>query len=98
MSQPQYPPLCILCGELALAKTDKNGKPFVACTSCGTYHFLRTVKAEVGYYVAQELVRANLPVFLAQLQDGYMSRVTAIQMGHEPSPSAQPKKRRKKRK
>jgi hypothetical protein len=75
------PPICIVCLELANADIDRNGKPYVGCPSCGTYHFLRTPKAQVAYGIIQEFLRANLETLAPAIQVAYASYLQALQAG-----------------
>lgn len=52
---------CFLCGTLLVVRTDKNGKRYLVCDSCGSQHFIRRkqgmerLKEMVHYFQHQEL-------------------------------------------
>jgi len=50
---------CFLCGTLLGVRTDKNGKLYLICDSCGSQHFVRRLQGmerlkEMGRYFQQQ--------------------------------------------
>ncbi len=84
---------CFLCGTLLSVRTDKNGKLYLICDSCGSQHFVRRKQGmerlkEMGRYFQQQTAAlAARMESLLQVQarlnevDGLKKEIQKLELG-----------------